>query len=138
MRAASALVLLLAVSGCSSTPLATEKTMSVPAERIYDQSYVVPSAGPTGLVIIKRDAGYFGLDCANVVSVDGRKVAQLNPAERLELHLDPKEHVLAVSRGSKCGGEIKELSVTADPSTPKTYRVWVGPNGLLEFGRTAL
>jgi hypothetical protein len=138
MRLVSIFIASVVLCGCASSPVPTDKTAAVPMSRIYDGRFNSPVSDGSGRVIIKRDSGYFGVNCANFLSVDGIKVAQIEPAERLELFLSPEEHVIAVSRARACGGEIRELSVTPDATAPKTFRVWVGPNGLLEFQRTAL
>jgi len=128
----------LAIISCASAPIPTSETKMIPTSRIYESRLLSPTGTNSGLVVIKRDAPYFGLNCTNFIFVDGVKVAQIEPAERLELYLSKTEHVLAVSRLPACGGEIRETSVIPDPSTPKVFRVWVDPHGLLQFQRTAL
>ncbi len=137
MRLVSIAIAATMLTACASSAVPTEKTTLVPASRIYDTRFSDPVPG-SGHIIIKRDTGYIGLDCDNFLSVDGVKIAQLEPSERIEFFLNPEEHVVAASRSRSCGGEIRELSIRPDAHVTKTFRVWVGPNGLLEFQRTAL
>lgn len=128
--------LTLLIASCATDPIPTDQTVVVPTERVYALDHLLKPMAERGLIIVKRDKPRLGVNCTNLLYVDGSKVAEIEPAERIELYLSTTEHIIGVKKPT-CGGETIELSVTPSLNEPKTLRVWSDRDGNLQLQRTA-
>jgi len=135
MNIQTVVIVALIVTGCATTSIPTAQTTLVPSDRIYVTSYLAKSPG-RGMVIVKRDSPRFGLNCKNIIYIDGIEIGQIEPSERLELYLSTTEHIVGVSKPT-CGGELREITVTPSITAPKTLRVWSDQDGHLQLQPTA-
>ena len=129
--------MLTVLGGCPAThPVPDSDTHPPPPERILASAYLEAAPG-TGVVSVKRDAGWEA--CTLQVRVAGRPVALLRAAESVTLHLPPGKHVVSVTEeeggGGKCGplaateAEMQSLQVTVAPEHPVDVRIGFGNTG---------
>jgi hypothetical protein len=114
---------------CATRPVAIDQASAVPSTRVLSPQWL--SQGPyTGGLIIKRDGGFMGSACTVRVYVDAVPVADLGPAEKVELFLALGEHVVgAASNGILCGGGVSEAAVVIRPESQKILRIASGQSG---------
>jgi hypothetical protein len=79
---------------------------------------------------VKRDSGFMGSACAIRVFVDAVPVADLKPAERVEVFVGFGEHsVVVTTTGVLCGGGTSETAVVIMPERQKILRIASGQSG---------
>lgn len=122
---------LAALTGCATQPIPTSQAKYVPDERIHDRTYLQPVAG-SGLVTIKRDAGFGGSACNTSVYANGTLTAQLAPSEKIALHLPEGSHLISAWPNNPCGGGMVEAEARVMMNKPLTFRIGYGSNG--DFG----
>jgi hypothetical protein len=89
-----AVVILLAVSGCASTPIKAADSKPVPDERVYLNEKLPPEGNAR--VFFIRDAAFAGLFGAGLyhhVYINGVKAVSLNPGEKASFVLAPGEYI---------------------------------------------
>jgi hypothetical protein len=114
---------------CATRPIAIYQASAVPSSRVLVPQWL--SEGPyTGSLIIKRDAGFMGSACTVRVFVDAVPVADLGPAEKVELFVALGEHVVgAASTGTFCGGGVSEAAVVVRAESQRILRIASGQSG---------
>lgn len=89
-----------------------------------------PATG-TGLVIVKLDNSFSGAGAGAHLFVDGHEVADLYKSEKVELYLEPGDHVLSMKSWE-----------SSTPFTEVSVRVVVGDNHVFrlkhDFGEPAV
>jgi len=115
--------------GCATSPIAIHQASPVPTSRILAPS-LLSEAQYTGVLIIKRDGGFMGSACIIRVFVGAVPVADLAPAEKVEIFVPLGEHVVAAtSTSSFCGGGVSEAAVIISPERQKILRIASGQSG---------
>lgn len=124
-----ALFFFVSFTACATTPLAINQTAAVPETRILAPQLVAQGAN-TGSLVVKRDSGFMGSACAIRVFVDAVPVADLKPAERVEVFVGFGEHSVVVSAtGVLCGGGTSETAVVIMPERQRILRIASGQSG---------
>lgn len=121
MRKALILLAAVGVTGCTTTPVPTDKATDIPFERVSDKS-LLQVGSDKGTVIIKRDSGHVGNACYSKLYLDGKEIAQIDVAEKLVFHPDKGEHIIGAYPGI-CGGSLSEASIRVEVGKTITYRV---------------
>jgi hypothetical protein len=122
-------VLALWFVGCATSPIAINQASPVPTSRIL-APHLLSEAQYTGILVIKRDAGFMGSACAIRVFVGAVPVADLAPSEKVEIFVPLGEHVVAAtSISSFCGGGVSEAAVIISPERQKILRIAGGQSG---------
>ena len=79
---------------------------------------------------MKRDSGFMGSACTIRVFVDAVPVADLRPAEKIELFVALGEHSVVVTATSGiCGGGTSEAAVVIMPERQRILRIAAGQSG---------
>lgn len=126
---ALALFFFILLTACATTPLAINQTAAVPDTRILAPQLVAQTAN-TGSLVVKRDSGFMGSACTIRVFVDAVPVADLNPAERVEVFVGFGEHsVVVTTTGVLCGGGTSETAVVVMPERQRILRIASGQSG---------
>lgn len=86
--------LLIAVTGCATSPIAPKDAQNVPAERIFRTAQLTDTNAARAVFI--RNVGLAGSGVYMHLFVDGAKAASLNPGEKVEFSLPPGEHIFGV------------------------------------------
>lgn len=122
--------------GCSSSPVSNEKAKNVPANRIYNQE-IFTKKDNSGTVIIKRDAGFVSSACSDSLFVDGVKIADLNPAEKIVIYPRQGKRIFSMIANGVCGGGLVEVEGDVEENQVITYRIAHALNGGYGIYRTA-
>jgi hypothetical protein len=128
------LAVVVALAACSTSPVSTAEAVDVPASRVLDTSLLLPRAG-TVPVVIKRDSGFVGGGCNAKVFINGTQVAELSTSEKLTVHLERGQHMLAAQHN--CMRTIAEASVSIQDSSPRNFRISTGAMGEFTIQPTA-
>jgi hypothetical protein len=123
-----ATLLILSLAACATQPITIQQASPVPLARILAPQ--LGSQGPhTGSLIIKRDSGFMGSACTIRVFVDAVPVADLAPAEKVELFVALGEHIVGATSNGICGGGAAETAVVIRPEQQRVLRIASGQSG---------
>ena len=119
----------LSLMACATQPITIYQASAVPSSRVIATQWLSPSPY-TGSLIIKRDSGLMGSACTVRVFVGAVPVADLGPAEKVELFIAVGEHVVvATPNGTFCGGGVSEAAVVIRAESQKILRIATGQSG---------
>lgn len=123
LKGCGAALALALVSGCATAPVPVDQAAAVPESRMFTHALDNPTA-TSGRVIIKRDRGVVGSACTIRLFVGGEPIADIEPAEKVVLHLSPRDHVVSAQpQGSMCSSSIVETSLTITTNGAKMLRI---------------
>ncbi len=129
MRWLAVVLFPLSLAACATTPLTLNQTAAVPQSRILAPQFLTETSN-SGILIIKRDSGFMGSACTIRVFVDAVPVADLRPAEKVELFVALGEHsVVASATAGICGGGTSEAAVVIMPERQRILRIAAGQSG---------
>jgi hypothetical protein len=129
MRNLALITLFLSVTACATTPLTLNQTVAVPESRVLARQLLSQTSN-SGSLVVKRDSGFMGSACTIRVFVDAVPVADLKPAERVELFVALGEHsVVVTATGGICGGGTSEAAVVIMPERQRILRIASGQSG---------
>lgn len=123
-----AVFLAVSVMACATQPVTVYQAYTAPSSRILAPQWL-SQAPYTGSLIIKRDSGFMGSACTIRVFVDAVAVADLAPAEKVELFVSLGEHVVGATSNGICGGGASEAAVVISPERQKILRIASGQSG---------
>jgi hypothetical protein len=121
-------ILALLIAACATTPTTIQQASNVPSSRILAARWV-SQAPYTGSLIVKRDSGFMGSACTIRVFVDAVPVADLAPAEKVEIFVPMGEHIVGVTSNGICGGGVAETAVVIGLERQKILRIASGQSG---------
>ena len=129
MRHLPPMILLLSLSACATTPLTVNQTLAVPKSRVLAPEFLSQTSN-SGSLVVKRDSGFMGSACTIRVFVDAVPVADLRPAEKVELFVALGEHsVVATAATAICGGGTSEAAIVIMPERQRILRIASGQSG---------
>jgi type IV pilus biogenesis protein CpaD/CtpE len=123
-----AVIMALSLAACATTPTTIQQASNVPSSRILAAQWV-SQAPYTGSLVIKRDSGFMGSACTIRVFLDGVPVADLAPAEKVEIFVPMGEHIVGVTSNGMCGGGVAETAVVIGLERQKILRIASGQSG---------
>jgi hypothetical protein len=123
-----AVFVILSLTACATTPVTINQAIAVPGSRVLAPQWLA-QASNTGSLIIKRDSGFMGSACTVRVFVDAVPVADLGPAEKVELFVAYGEHSVVTTSNGICGGGTSEAAVVILPERQRILRVASGQSG---------
>jgi hypothetical protein len=118
----------LSLAACATTPLTINQAATVPETRILAPQFLA-QASNTGSLLVKRDSGFMGSACTIRVFVDAVPVADLKPAEKVELFVSLGEHSVVATSTGICGGGTSEAAVVIMPERQRILRIASGQSG---------
>lgn len=127
MRKTLVALSLIALAGCSTTQVPTDKAVRVPTDRVL--AYASKPTEPYGTIVVTRDTGLVGGACYVGILVDGRFSARIDTGEIVSLYVPVGEHLVGLvgdeQSGGVCGwGELrKEQSTTLSTGQVKRFRI---------------
>lgn len=92
-------LLIVGASGCATYPIPMQEAKNVPADRIFQTERL--SQDGNVRAYFARDAGMYGNLVYIDLYIDGKKVASLNPGEKVEFDLPPGEHLFGVIQANR-------------------------------------
>lgn len=129
MRGLTLAVIAAALAGCATEPIPDSETSLIPRDRVLIPAYL-DAASNTGVVTVKRDAGFLASGCKLEILVDAQAAVQLKRAELVVLHLPIGDHNLGVRPVCPLpGGGLSETQAHVTAATPLRYRVGVPAGG---------
>lgn len=114
------------LAGCATTPPPTDRLKPAPQAQITALP-VVASATPASVRVV-RDEGYIGSAVFIHVSLNGKKLASLNPGEYFDFTVDPGEYLFSVIPTDPFGGRHPTSVETVWRANEK-YNYRVGADG---------
>lgn len=121
-RLASSL-LVVALVGCTTTPVQPGKELSVPAERVFVPNLLTPEVDRTARIVVTRDKGVRGSACAYLLFLDNTKVLAIRSSESATLHVTPGAHFLRLeTTGGLCGSSATSQNVVIEAGQRQVYR----------------
>jgi hypothetical protein len=120
--------LLLSLAACATTPLTINQAAAVPETRILAPQFLAQTSN-SGSLVVKRDSGFMGSACTIRVFVDAVPVADLKPAEKVELFVGFGEHSVVATSNGICGGGTSEAAVVIMPERQRILRIASGQSG---------
>lgn len=130
----AALMLLVLMAGCATTPPPESRLKPVPREQVVALPIVKTTA--PALVRVTRDEGYIGSAVFVHLSLDNRKVAALNPGEYVEFPVDAGDYLLSVIPTDPFGGRHPTTQEVVWKAGAKyRYRVGIDGNMAVTLGR---
>jgi hypothetical protein len=121
-------LLMLSLTACATTPVTIQQASAISGSRILAPQ-LVSQASNTGSLVVKRDGGFMGSACTIRVFVDAVPVADLRPAEKVELFVPFGEHSVVVTPNGICGGGTSETAVVIMPERQRILRIASGQSG---------
>jgi len=127
---------LVALAGCSTSPVTEEKARVIPADRIYAADLVGAGSENMAEVIFLRDSGYLGSGCSHDVYVNNRKAFAIRQGEGIGLSLKPGAYFFRLETG---GGLCPNVATSQDadlkPGSSTGYRILIPSDGSLRLTR---
>lgn len=126
----------IALSGCTITPVSPKKAAPVPDSRVF--AYSNPSEQRKAAVQITSDASnaLFMASQTYIIRIDGRKVVEMAPSETVRVWVTPGDHVVStdhIPRYFHADEGITCLRLAAVP-----YKgVFVTPTALCPYNQTS-
>lgn len=123
-RIIAAGVLLLALGGCTTSPLPIADARPVPADHIY--AFKGQGTNETGYLTVFRDDGFVGSGCDVVFYIDGQRAAKIGPGQRASFNLPAGEVNLGTGlaeSGLCSGAAIKTIASSIKPGREVIYRI---------------
>jgi len=129
MRWLAIFLSVLSFTACATTPLTLNQTVAVPESRVLARQLLNQTSN-SGSLVVKRDSGFMGSACTIRVFVDAIPVADLKPAEKVELFMALGDHsVVATATSGICGGGTSEAAVVIMPERQRILRIASGQSG---------
>ena len=128
---------ILLTSACSTTPVTQQSAAPVPAERIYQTSYIGAASGTSeATVVFLRDSGFSGSGCSHDLYIDNVKVFAIRHGEQITTHVPAGQHFFRLETG---GGLCPNISASQETTIPsgarQTYRILLPSDGSLRLTR---
>lgn len=105
------------LTGCASSPVPSSEAEPVPSSRLFAYQAIV-SGGST--LVVTRDKGFVGAGCNAMVTIDGRRAAEVGAGETAKFRVAPGVHIVSAS---SCGSGLKELETTIKAGGTKKFRI---------------
>lgn len=122
MRSVIALIALAALAGCATTVPSLSEQRPVDKTRA---AVPTPTAVTPASVRVTRDVGYIGAAVNMHISLDGKRIASLEPGEFVEFKVDPGSYLLSAIPTDIFNGRHPTI-VEASWKAGEAYRYRVG------------
>ncbi len=127
MKIKFSILVLLALTGCATTPVPTASARFVSVDRVLSEKLLERKDGQ-GQVIIKRDEGMTPI-CNTRVFANGIPVADLAPGEKVVFYLPEGEQLVGAVANGLCAGGLVETRASVSRLRPAVFRVSYGSDG---------
>lgn len=119
-----ALVVLLTGCATSTTPVPISKSIHVKNSYIYNTALFEKSKERSEKVVIVRDDGFMGSALTLPLYINGVRVADIDPKERIEIYLAPKKYMFRISLESSILNESDgESEIEISNILPNNFRL---------------
>lgn len=135
MQRLMCVAVMMALSGCATTPIPAEEADPVPIARLlaYQEALV---DGAT--LIVTRDRGFTGSTCNTVFFINGKPAAEIGAGERATFQVLPdKRNIIGVSGAGVCSTSLKEREVSIGIGDVARYRISIDATMSMDLSPTA-
>lgn len=108
-RLVVAFLILVTISGCSTTPTAFPKT-----------------SGPA--IVVVRDTGFVGSGCKFEILVDGESVGEVGAGQMVVKNVQDGQHRVAINNTTTLCSNVKMSKVVEVKGSPAVFRIGVTSN----------
>lgn len=115
----TALSVVVGLSGCATQPVTFAQAKPVPPSRL------IAAGSGDASILIKRDSGFVGGACNTRIYMNGTLSALLGAGEVVQLRSKPGAAIIGAEPDGMCGGNLKELAATLDPTKDNRFRVLI-------------
>jgi hypothetical protein len=140
MRKILTAMALIALAGCSTSPVTEQTAKRIPSERIYQASMVDGNStvnSDVANVTFLRDSGFYGSGCSHDVFVNNVKAFSIRQGEFIRLTLPPGSYFFRLETGSGiCPDIATSQSSDLKPGAAEAYRILLPSDGSLRLTRT--
>ncbi|OZI60111.1 hypothetical protein [Bordetella genomosp. 11] len=124
------------LTGCATNLVSRDKAKVIPADRLYEPTFVYRGGQEKAEISVIRDSGFVGSGCLHRLWVDNVKVAALDPGEAIDLGLSPGPHFMRIEMGvGLCANIQISESFELKSGERRVYRVMTDSNFKLGFVR---
>ncbi|WP_454899108.1 hypothetical protein [Stenotrophomonas maltophilia] len=125
-----------ALAGCSTVPVPEGTAKMVPAERVYQTSYLTASADRSAQIYLTRDKGFSGSGCSHDISLNNEKILSIRQSEAATLHVAPGSYFLKLETGGGlCPNISTSQNLTVGAGDRQVYRILLPSDGSLRLTR---
>jgi hypothetical protein len=139
MRKAITILALIALAGCSTSPVTEQTAKRIPSERIYQASMVDGNStvkSDLATVTFLRDSGFYGSGCSHDVFVNNVKAFSISQGEFIRLTLPSGSYFFRLETGSGiCPDIATSQSSDLKPGAVEAYRILLPSDGSLRLTR---
>ena len=134
---AASFTLLLALTGCSTTPVTSQSALPIVMDRVYQPTYMGPaSLGSDATVVFQRDAGFSGAGCSHDMYIDNVKVFAIRHGEQITIHLPAGQHYFRLETGGGlCPNIAASQETTLAAGSREVFRILLPSDGSLRLTR---
>lgn len=124
------------LTGCSTVPVPEGAAKAVPAERVYQATYLTASADRSAQIYVTRDKGYSGSGCSHDISLNNEKILSIRQSEAATLHVAPGSYFLKLETGGGlCPNISTSQNLTVAAGDRQVYRILIPSDGNLRLTR---
>lgn len=134
-------VCVVAVSGCSTTPVPADRALPVSPDRVLAFQEKIPRA--TATIIVTRDEGILGSGCYLALFIDKQLSGRFASGEKATFFLEPGERLLRVGQDAQGSGLCAipaEFGATRETTLreneTKYFRLLMEQNGTVDIQRS--
>jgi len=139
MRKILTALALIALAGCSTSPVTEQTGKRIPSERIYQASMVDgDSTVKPGMATVTflRDSGFYGSGCSHDVFVNNVKAFSIRQGEFARLTLPAGSYFFRLETGSGlCPDIATSQNSDLKPGAAEAYRILLPSDGSLRLTR---
>ncbi|WP_212633141.1 hypothetical protein [Pseudomonas panipatensis] len=133
-------LLLVAMAGCSSSPVSLSEATPAPRDRVYGMQ--IPDSAQRASITFVRDSGYVGGGCDMGIYVNSKLVARLQTGEKAAIAV-PAGQLIVGAGGvgdGLCGASAsrRERDVTISAGESKNYRIFISGSGDVDILPTTM
>ncbi|MDI2589878.1 hypothetical protein POF45_00325 [Pseudomonas sp. 681] len=107
---------LVALAGCSTSPVPLSQAKLVPKERVFATQ--AQPAVPFGTIVVARDTGTLGGGCYLAIYLDGDVAARIDTGEVVRFKVPAGDHLIGMGIDKQGGGLCSFTDMLKEQSAP--------------------
>ncbi|MNL25541.1 hypothetical protein D3C87_1470260 [compost metagenome] len=124
MRKTLAVMVLIGLAGCATSPTPPGSAANVPSDELY--GFQEQGRENPGKVTVIRDTGFTGSGCDVLVYIDGKRAAKIGPGQKATFYVRPGVVNLGSGpsgTGLCAGSAMKTISVNIQIKQENLFRL---------------
>ncbi|UWF46866.1 hypothetical protein NYP20_16075 [Pseudomonas sp. N3-W] len=115
---------LVALAGCSTSPISVDEADPVPPSRLHAFTNKSDSK-----LIVTRDSGAFGSGVNYSIFIDGKLAAEFASSEVATFGIGSGKHILGIKPSTMFGGTVHEAEIDVKPGETIRRRISLDGGG---------